>query len=227
MKKQNRISKKSKAAIKSAQHEALREKRSRSRVRVLMPAPLARAIRAKAKSENITVSQLAQVAIGRELFRQEPEIPENWEEVAYIDFTGYLDRTCEVRTIYKTPEGTLKALKSSDDAYNEPTVIEDVTREQVVRWLHECVIPEEFEADFRGGMQPKPGDGRQLSQLEAVQLDELYNFYSEKSFNDGMACFAGLAELLAGNTTAEVQALKRMVESERELNGIRSKARAL
>ncbi|PZR80028.1 MAG: hypothetical protein DLM52_00215 [Chthoniobacterales bacterium] len=30
------------------------------------------------------------------------EIPENWEMVAGIDFTGYLDRDCEERIIYKT-----------------------------------------------------------------------------------------------------------------------------
>jgi hypothetical protein len=75
------------------------------------------------------------------------EIPESWEEVAMIDFTGYLDRDCEERIIYKTPEGTLKASRASDN--EQPTVIEDVTREQVLRWIHECLIPEEFEADFR------------------------------------------------------------------------------
>lgn len=70
-------------------------------------------------------------------------IPQGWTEVAFIDFAGYLDRDCEERVIYKTPEGELKAAKRSE---NE--VIENVTRAQVVRWILECVIPEEFEADF-------------------------------------------------------------------------------
>lgn len=143
-----KIERKSRAGIKPAQHEALGEKRSRSRVRVLMPAPLARAIRAKAKRDNITLSHLAERALRKQL-AAELEIPKDWEEVASIDFAGYLDRDCEERIIYKTPEGTLKALRSSDPQYSEPTVIEDVTREQVVRWILECVIPEEFEADFR------------------------------------------------------------------------------
>jgi hypothetical protein len=63
----------------------------------------------------------------------EPEIPENWKEVASIDFTGYLDRDCEERIIYKTPEGTLKAQRSRSLEYDEPSVIENVKREQVVK----------------------------------------------------------------------------------------------
>ncbi len=74
------------------------------------------------------------------------DIPQDWSEVAAIDFTGYLDRDCEERIIYKTPEGELKARKSFAGG---GTVIENVTRPQVARWLLECVIPEEFEPDFR------------------------------------------------------------------------------
>lgn len=73
-------------------------------------------------------------------------IPQDWNEVAAIDFTGYLDRDCEERIIYKTPEGELKASKSFSEG---GTVIEDVTRQQVAQWILECVIPEEFEPDFR------------------------------------------------------------------------------
>lgn len=72
------------------------------------------------------------------------EVPKTWEDVATIDFTGYLDRDCEERIIYKTPEGTLKA------AIYDPGIIgfEDVTREQVTRWIQQCIIPKEFEHDF-------------------------------------------------------------------------------
>ncbi len=123
-----------------------------------MPVHLSRAIKAKAKRDSISVSKLTERAIRKVLplveasvasvparSSVELEIPENWKEVACIDFTGYLDRDCELRIIYKTPEGGLKAARHSDD---EPEVIEDVTREQVTKWLQECVIPEEFAADF-------------------------------------------------------------------------------
>ncbi len=76
--------------------------------------------------------------------QQRAVIPQGWREVASIDFAG-LDRDCEERIIYKTPGGKLKASKSCE---NDPVVIEDVTRKQVVRWILECVIPEEFEPDF-------------------------------------------------------------------------------
>ena len=76
-------------------------------------------------------------------------------------------------------------------------------------------------------LKTKAGDVRKLSELEIIQLDQLYCLYSEQSFTDGMACFAGLAELTAGNTAPEIQALKRMVAAEQELNGIRSKAMAV
>lgn len=68
-----------------------------------------------------------------------------WNEVAMIDFTGYTDHDCEERIIYKTPDGKLKAARHST---GQVEVIEDVTRDQVTRWLAQCVIPEEFEKDF-------------------------------------------------------------------------------
>ncbi len=114
-----------------------------------MPVHLSRAIKAKAKRDSISVSKLAERAIRKQLPLIEAaiaeEIPKDWKEVAFIDFSGYLDRDCEERVIYKTPEGKLKAARRSSD---EPEVIEDVTREQVTKWLQECVIPEEFAADF-------------------------------------------------------------------------------
>ncbi len=144
MKKPNQIKKNRKAASLTAQPKA-----ERRRVRVKMPVHLSRAIRAKAKRENISVSQLAELAIRKQLPLIEAaiaEIPKDSKEVACIDFTGYLDRDCEERIIYKTPQGTLKAARHS---YEEPEVIENVTRGQVLRWILECVIPQEFEADFR------------------------------------------------------------------------------
>ncbi len=100
-----------------------------------MPAALSRALRAKAKSENITFSELAERAIRKQLplierafassraqirpsapaqvQRSRSEIPKTWKEVASIDFTGYLGRDCDERIIYKTPDGALKARPSS------------------------------------------------------------------------------------------------------------------
>ncbi len=77
--------------------------------------------------------------------RQKAVNSQAWKEVAFIDFSGYVDRDCEERVIYKTPDGELKAAKRCE---NEPEMIEDVSRERVVRWILECVIPEEFEPDF-------------------------------------------------------------------------------
>lgn len=68
---------------------------------------------------------------------------------------------------------------------------------------------------------------RQLSNLEVIMLSELYDRASNKRFEDAMADFAGIAELLAENTAPEVEALKRMVDGETELNMIRSKVRAI
>ncbi len=65
-----------------------------------------------------------------------------WKEVACIDFAGYLDRDCDERMIYKTPEGGLKPAKHSVD---EPEVIEGVTREQVTKWVQQCLIPDAIE----------------------------------------------------------------------------------
>ena len=48
--------------------------------------------------------------------------------------------------VYKTPTGALMAVTRNASTGKE--IIEDVSRQQVARWLHECVIPEEFEADF-------------------------------------------------------------------------------
>ena len=62
-----------------------------------------------------------------------------------IDFTGYLDRDCEERIIYKTPGGALKARICIP---GKADVIEDVAREEVARWILQCTIPEEFEGDF-------------------------------------------------------------------------------
>ena len=220
MKKHNQIERKNSRRSSTAQGK----KPETKRIRVRMPLALKEAVQTAAKRRKLSVSKLVEEGIREACAagkQPESETPANWEEVTVIDFTGYLDRDCNERIIYKTPDGAFKATKSDD-----PEVIEDVTREQVARWIHECFIPEEFEKDFRRDLQSKPERGRQLSQLEVVQLDYLYNLYSEKSFNDGMACFAGLAELMAENTAPEVQTLKRMVEAEQELNGIRSKAMA-
>lgn len=152
MKKPNQIRGNRKGAAKAAQPKAEEN--------VRLPLPLSRAITAPAKHEKISVSQMAESAIRNELMnvrmadgkipgellKSESSIPRDWEEVAALDFTGYLDRDCEERIIYKTPQGDFKAARHSDD---EPEVIEDVTRAQVRQWILECTIPEEFAADFR------------------------------------------------------------------------------
>lgn len=74
------------------------------------------------------------------------QIPTTWKEVAMIDFTGYVDRDCEERIIYKTPQGELKAAVS--ESGRGCVKIEEVSRGDVARWLQQCVIPEEFEHDF-------------------------------------------------------------------------------
>ena len=109
-----------------------------------MPARLSRAVRAKAQRQRISVSRLAERAIRKQLAQQAPPIPKNWTEVAAIDFSGFLDRDCEERIIFKTPQGALKARRSDEGK----VTIEDVTREQVARWIHEAVLPEEFADDF-------------------------------------------------------------------------------
>jgi hypothetical protein len=58
-------------------------------------------------------------------------------------------------------------------------------------------------------------------------LCELYDRFTNKRFEDGMADFAALAELLAENNAPEVRALKKMVEAETELNQVRAAARNL
>ena len=114
----------------------------KARVRVRMPAQLSRAVRAKAQRQRISVSQLFERAIRKQL--PQATIPENWAEVASLDFSGFPGRDCEERIIFKTPQGELKARRSDEGK----VTIEDVTREQVVRWIHECTLPEEFAADF-------------------------------------------------------------------------------
>jgi hypothetical protein len=85
-----------------------------------------------------------------------PNIPKDWKEVAHIDFCGFLDRDCEERIIYKTPEGDLKAARSSSNHGLE--AIEDVQRDQVTLWIQECVVPEEFSADFSLPRRPTKSD---------------------------------------------------------------------
>src|SRR2546422_841308 len=156
MKKQNQIRKNSRVARSVAQPKAAT---GRSRVRVRMPAFLSRAVMKKAKHEHLSFSQFAERAIRKELRSsgRYPVIPKRWKEVASIDFGGYLDRDCEERIIYKTTEGNLKAVRSAPPG--QPT-IEDVSREQVARWIHQCVIPEEFEKDF---IAVPPGKNEPLS----------------------------------------------------------------
>src|SRR6266404_292681 len=143
MKKPNRIGRTNSRGISHSQAK----KPETTRIKVLMPRALQEAIHTAAKARNQTFSQFAEAAIRKVVAGETPaptpesEIQKNWQEVASIDFTGYLDRDCEERIIYKTPEGNLKAARSSDEGLE---AIEDVTREQVVKWIHECIIPEEF-----------------------------------------------------------------------------------
>jgi hypothetical protein len=75
-------------------------------------------------------------------------------------------------------------------------------------------------------IQPLHVNGeRQLSDLEMGVLCDLYDSVEEKPFADAMSWMFGLAELLSENNAPEVRALKRMVESEAELNNIRMKVR--
>jgi hypothetical protein len=172
------------------------------RVRVTMPLALKEAVRQGAKKRGITPSLFFEEAIGAEIAHMEaissrppPEIPEDWKEVASIDFTGYPGRDCEERIIYKTPAGDLKAARSSSDQPFE--AIEDVQREQVLRWINECVIPEEFEEDFGRALQPKPDGVRPLSLLETVQLEATTVFNAQTYLEDAADRSAALLEALA------------------------------
>jgi hypothetical protein len=62
---------------------------------------------------------------------------------------------------------------------------------------------------------------RRLSSSELIFLSEIYDRLDEKPFRDAIAEFNALAELLSENYAPEVQAIKRMVQAESELNRIR------
>lgn len=96
------------------------------------------------------------------------EIPADWKEVASIDFTGYLDRDCEERIIYKTPEGKLKAARSSSGL----EAIEDVSRKQALQWIQECVLPEEFLADFSLTRRPTKGAEQEVPVYREILISK-------------------------------------------------------
>lgn len=96
--------------------------------------------------EEITTSPEVTQRSKPETRRRPLNIPSTWTEIACIDFTGYVDRDCNERVIYKTPGGKLKAVRS-DVGFDQPNV-EDVSRKDVASWIRQCVIPAEFEADF-------------------------------------------------------------------------------
>ncbi len=148
-----------------------------------MPASLRRGIRAKAKSENITVSQLFERAIQTGLDEEWKDlIPDNWEEVASIDFTGLDGYDFEdERIVYKTPGGDLKARHSTGEAL----IVDDVTRAQVVKWILEATIPEEFQPDFRAAEEVNSGNARRV-------------FDAKTALENAVHTAAALLETLAG-----------------------------
>ena len=68
---------------------------------------------------------------------------------------------------------------------------------------------------------------RQLSNMEAIVLCDIYDRLDKEPFCDAMSTYLGLAELLAENHAPEARAIKTMVEAEAQLNRIRGKARIL
>lgn len=128
------------------------------------------------KRQPVSTRQRQHTAAATAIVPEPPRAFERgWEEVAMIDFTGYVDRDCEERIIYKTPKGELKAAKHLAGGEE---VIEDVTREQVTRWLTECVIPQEFERDFASALNgnskaPRRYQDLLISQYRAEKLQEL------------------------------------------------------
>jgi hypothetical protein len=69
----------------------------------------------------------------------------------------------------------------------------------------------------------KRGTRRQLSDMGAIFLCDLYDRLDTQPFCDAISDFAGLAELLAGNNAPEACAIKRLVAAEAVLNRIRQR----
>ncbi len=146
-------------------------------------------------------------------------IPQDWSEVAFIDFAGYVDRDCEERVIYKTPQGGLKAAKSSSEG---GTVIENVTRPQVARWILECVIPEEFEPDFRGALPNVAANGG--CELKRLTSREIEVQDARDLLENAVAMSAALLESVAAMLELQVTGDSRLEMFPSTVLGIRQLA---
>lgn len=141
--------------------------------------------------------------------RRPLNVPRSWKEVASIDFTGYVDRDCDERVIYKTPEGKFKAVRH-DVGYDQPNV-DEVSREKVASWIHQCFIPKEFEADFTVSALPK-------TEEERVSREE--KFKAGTDLDNAVHHIAGLNEALAVLVTLAAAENDEFLMSKQGLDGL-------
>jgi hypothetical protein len=76
--------------------------------------------------------------------------------------------------------------------------------------------------DQSPGAQHRRG-GPQLSDIAAISLSGVYERIADLRFSDAIAELHGVADLLAGNHTSEVNAIKQIVAAEAVLNKLRTR----